>query len=235
MSEKMLVKKLAEVMQQVKYIQKTGYNSFNKYKYATEADVNEKVREELAARNVIMIPNMISHSIREHMTRSNNREYICTVAVEFTFYDGDTGETIVFTTYGEGQDSGDKATYKALTGAQKYALMKAFMIPTGDDPEADTGVDERNNAPKQEQKPAQQDNKPAAMPTAEQAKSFREALYKLVDLGTEGTEEERMKKTLEAINSQLKIDTSNIDKMNLKDLSAAKSQVDRWIKQKETK
>ncbi|MDT2172970.1 ERF family protein, partial [Paenibacillus larvae] len=33
-----LVKKLAEVMDSVKYIQKTGYNSFNNYKYATEAD-----------------------------------------------------------------------------------------------------------------------------------------------------------------------------------------------------
>ena len=41
-----LVSKLAEVMKQVKYIQKTGYNSFHKYKYATESDVTEAVREQ---------------------------------------------------------------------------------------------------------------------------------------------------------------------------------------------
>ena len=144
MSDKQLVKKLAEVMMQVKYIPKNGYNEFNRYKYATEADVNEKVREELAKRNVIMIPSVKSHQIREHVNRKGNTEYIATVEVEFTFMDGDTGETISFTTYGEGQDAGDKGTYKAITGAQKYALMKAFMIPTGDDPEADRGVDERN-------------------------------------------------------------------------------------------
>lgn len=145
MSEMKLVKKLVEVMKQVKYIQKTGFNEFHRYRYATEADVNEKVREVLADHNVVLIPNVKSHSVREHTNAKGKTEYIVTVGVEFTFIDGDTGEKISFTTYGEGQDAGDKGTYKAFTGAQKYALMKAFMIPTGDDPEADNGVDERNN------------------------------------------------------------------------------------------
>jgi hypothetical protein len=38
---------------------------------------------------------------------------------------------------GEGQDAGDKAVYKAMTGALKYCLLKTFLIPTGDDPERD--------------------------------------------------------------------------------------------------
>jgi len=141
---KSLVKKLVEVMKQVKYIQKTGFNDFHRYKYAQEADVSEKVREVLAEQNVVMIPNVKTHTVREHINAKGKTEYIVTVEVEFTFIDGDTGETITFTMYGEGQDAGDKGTYKAITGAQKYALMKAFMIPTGDDPEADKGVDERN-------------------------------------------------------------------------------------------
>lgn len=163
MNERRLVVKLAEVMKEVKYIQKTGYNNFHKYKYATEADVNEKVREELAKRNVVLIPNVKNHAVREHMTAKGNREYIVTVEVEFTFYDGDTGETITFTTYGEGQDAGDKGTYKAITGAQKYALMKAFMIPTGDDPEGDVGVDERNQ---QQHESVKRQNKPLDKPPA---------------------------------------------------------------------
>ena len=62
---------------------------------------------------------------------------VATLVVEFTFIDAETGETESFTVVGEGQDSGDKAVYKALTGATKYALMKTFLIPTGDDPERD--------------------------------------------------------------------------------------------------
>lgn len=150
MSEKNLVKsslviKLARVMDEVKYIEKRGWNKFNNYKYATESDVSEKVREVLAEHKVIMLPDVVEHSTREHTNRRGNTEYIATVKVKFTFIDGETGEQLSIHSVGEGQDAGDKAVYKAITGATKYALMKAFMIPTGDDPEGDYGTDERNN------------------------------------------------------------------------------------------
>jgi len=160
-TERKLIKKLSEVMQQVKYIQKRGKNQFHKYTYATESDVAEKVREELAERFVMMIPNVVESSMREHKNRSGNTEYIIKVRMEFKFIDGETGEEITFHTEGEGQDAGDKAMYKAMTGAQKYALMKAFMIPTGDDPEADNTVDERNEkANKQQQDKPKKEDKP---------------------------------------------------------------------------
>ncbi|KYG28139.1 ERF family protein [Alkalihalobacillus trypoxylicola] len=143
--ERKLVKKLARVMKEVKSIPKNGFNKFHKYNYVLESDVAEKVREILADENIMMIPNMTYQSVREHKNHKGNIEYIATVVMEFTFYDGDTGEEICFQVPGEGQDAGDKAIYKAITGAQKYAMMKAFMIPTGDDPETDTGTDERNN------------------------------------------------------------------------------------------
>src|SRR5699024_6730814 len=57
-----------------------------------------------------------------------------------------------------GQDAGDKAVYKAITGATKYALMKVFMIPTGDDPEQDYEADERNNTQQSNQQAPQQNN-----------------------------------------------------------------------------
>lgn len=47
------------------------------------------------------------------------------------------------TSYGDGLDSGDKATGKAMTYCDKYALMKAYKISTGDDPDQnnDTQLD----------------------------------------------------------------------------------------------
>lgn len=167
-TERKLVKKLAEVMQEVKYIQKRGHNKFHNYKYATESDVAERVREELAARNVIMIPNVVSQVNREHINAKGKTEYICTVTMEFRLMDGETGEEITFHSVGEGQDAGDKAVYKAITGAQKYALMKAFMIPTGDDPEADTGTDERNQGGAQSNGRNQNGSQPNTPITPEQ-------------------------------------------------------------------
>lgn len=44
-------------------------------------------------------------------------------------------EYIDITSYGDGIDSGDKAPGKAMTYSDKYALMKAYKISTGDDPD----------------------------------------------------------------------------------------------------
>ena len=70
-------------------------------------------------------------------------------------------EYIEITTYGDGIDTQDKAVGKAMTYADKYALLKAYKIITGDDPDqehspdtakytkaTDTG-DDRKATPKQ--------------------------------------------------------------------------------------
>ena len=44
-------------------------------------------------------------------------------------------EYVDITTYGDGVDSQDKATGKAMTYADKYALLKAYKIITGEDPD----------------------------------------------------------------------------------------------------
>ena len=50
-------------------------------------------------------------------------------------------EFIDITAYGDGVDSQDKAPGKAMTYADKYALLKAYKIQTGDDPDADASGD----------------------------------------------------------------------------------------------
>ncbi|MBQ4556545.1 MAG: ERF family protein [Clostridia bacterium] len=52
-------------------------------------------------------------------------------------------EYIETTTFAEGIDSQDKGSGKAMTYADKYALMKAYKISTGDDP--DQSASEENN------------------------------------------------------------------------------------------
>lgn len=44
-------------------------------------------------------------------------------------------EVITMTSYADGIDSGDKATGKAMTYSDKYSLLKAYKIATGDDPD----------------------------------------------------------------------------------------------------
>ena len=50
-------------------------------------------------------------------------------------------ERITMTSYADGIDSGDKATGKAMTYSDKYALLKAYKIATGDDPDKEASAE----------------------------------------------------------------------------------------------
>jgi hypothetical protein len=127
--------KMLDVMNAVEKIPKRGHNKFHNYDYATESDVLEGVRGALVEQGLMVYP-----SCREDTTtQRTSGDKVTTerrVLMDFTFVNAaDPSETMVVTFPGDAHDVGDKAIYKALTGAEKQAMMKTFMIPTGDDPE----------------------------------------------------------------------------------------------------
>ena len=126
-------------MEAVGYVPKGGTNQAQGYKFVQASAVADKVREQLARLNVSMTPTTID-VISEGVTPSG-KQALLTLRFTWTLTDGDSGETISFQSIGTGADSGDKAAYKAATGALKYALLTGFLIPTGDDPEADPATD----------------------------------------------------------------------------------------------
>lgn len=145
--QRSLVKKLAEIMGEVERVAKNGTNASQGYKYATEADIAAAVREGMAKRYVMLIPSVLDTQWDKVATRNGGELKLCTLKVRFTLEDGESGETRVYDIMGQGTDNGDKATYKAMTGAEKYALLKLFLIPTGDDPEKDEPEPPRRRAP----------------------------------------------------------------------------------------
>lgn len=138
-----LYQKMAQVMNQVSRVPKQGYNSFHKYYYATESDLSENIRPILHDAGLAFFTQVLDQSREGEFSK---------VKMEFSLVDVDTGEKITSVFWGEGQDKGDKGLYKAYTGATKYFFMKTFLIPTGDDPEGDTKVDERNSKIKEMKK-----------------------------------------------------------------------------------
>lgn len=143
-----LVKKIAEVMKAVGGVPKRGYNSFHKYHYATEADILDAVRDELAKRHCILVPSVESYEIRD-VTTQKGQDRLTSVLMRFTAMDGETGESFTFGMLGQGQDPGDKGAYKAETGAEKYAVKKLFLLGDNEaDPEHDS------NEPSKPAKPA---------------------------------------------------------------------------------
>lgn len=141
---KALPKKLAEVMAAVNRVPKRGRNDFHHYDYATEADIAEAIRKELADRHVILIPAITSQT-REPVGEKGS--VLTTLFMSFTFFDGESGEEITRPWLGAGTDKEDKGAYKAMTGGEKYFLLKTFLLPTGDDPETDEGKRAKTDQP----------------------------------------------------------------------------------------
>lgn len=140
---KQIAKKLVQVMSDCAYLQKSGTNDFHRYKYATAADVLEKVNASLVKHGVAVTAQAELIDLREVTTAKGNVERLATVRTTLTLVDSDSGETMVCSGLGSGQDPGDKASMKACTASLKYAWMMTLAMATGDDPEADAGVDQR--------------------------------------------------------------------------------------------
>lgn len=134
---------LAKIGQEIGYIQKEGYNEAQKYKFVSESDVVAKLRPALAQAGIMVVPSHELISVVPFVTSKGSNQFLTTIKSTFTFTDGEQFLTV--TTVGQGADTGDKGVYKAMTGAKKYALLQAFLLATGDDPEITT-EDERPTA-----------------------------------------------------------------------------------------
>jgi hypothetical protein len=134
-----LIGKLASVMAEISRVKKNGVNSFQRYNYATEADLVEEVRQKLGSRGVFIFTEIDEVTERDtgRKTQSGVSLKITRVKARHTFRDADSDESFSLVSYGEGEDGSDKGIYKALTGAVKYFISKNFLMSTGDDPEND--------------------------------------------------------------------------------------------------
>ena len=140
---KQIASKLVKVMADCAYIQKSGMNDFHRYKYATAADVLEKVNASLVKHGLAVTAQAELIDIREVTTAKGNVERLATVKTTLTLIDSESGENVSCSGIGSGQDPGDKAAMKACTASIKYAYMLTLAMATGDDPEADSSVDQR--------------------------------------------------------------------------------------------
>jgi ERF superfamily len=127
--------KLALVRRRLGYIQKRGHNELHNYSYVTAADLSGAVGDILAELGILVIPRLESISHESVRNYRSDGEHLTHVVMSYSFVDVDTAEDITVKVAGEGVDAGDKAPYKAMTGALKYALLQSFLLATGDDPE----------------------------------------------------------------------------------------------------
>lgn len=125
-----------------------------KYKAVGEADVLRAVKPLELKHRVYSYPverEIIESGTLESVDYNGNakKQLFERIKVTYRFINIDKPEEFVdITSYGDGIDSGDKSVGKAMTYADKYALLKAYKMVTGDDPDQEASNELKSVAAK---------------------------------------------------------------------------------------
>lgn len=124
-----IYEKIQKIMSEVKYFSKDDKVEFasTKYKALSEEKATTIMRAKLVEYGLIVYP------IAQTWTRIGNISHVDVlyrmVNVE------DPKEFIEIASAGDGADTQDKGSGKAMTYAFKYMWLRTFAIPTGEDPD----------------------------------------------------------------------------------------------------
>lgn len=124
------------IMHELGAIEKGKRNAQQGFMYRGVDDVMNALNPLLAKYRVFVTPEIVEHTREERKTAKGGLLIYSICKIRFTFWAGD-GTNLQAVVIGEGMDSGDKATNKAMSVAFKYACFQVFCIPTEEMPDAD--------------------------------------------------------------------------------------------------
>lgn len=178
--------KLRSLLKEKGILKREGNNTYDKYKYFSEAQYKQLFTELLSVAKLELSFTELEYVTFEGSEKQANGRM---PKLEFKLTDVDTGfyETTIIT--GEGIDKGDKAGYKAYTGAIKYYLANTFLVATGDDPETESIDSKMNNKVTKKTSEKQAEKSSEKMATEKQIEMIR----KLADEKGKPIDEDKIK------------------------------------------
>ena len=116
----------------------TNMNGKQMYKFRGIDAVYNALNPVMSELGLFICPEVIEQTREERKSTSGGNLIYSILKVKFTMYAPD-GSNVSCVVIGEGMDSGDKASNKAMSVALKYACFELFMIPTEEmaDPDAE--------------------------------------------------------------------------------------------------
>lgn len=141
---------------QLRPVYKGGQNKGGgNYSYARLYDFVEATDPVLLQHGLVFLSS-VQDSVEQPPieTKSGGAMRLVQVTLEARLYHAESGEWISAMAVGQGMDTGDKAAFKAETGARKYAIAQMLNLSTTDDPE-EASIEP---APSQQRPPQQRQN-----------------------------------------------------------------------------
>lgn len=135
----MIYEAINKVMGEIGAIGKNSKNSQQGFMYRGIDAVMNALNPALIKHKVFVVPEVLEQTREERQTSKGGTLFYSICKVKYTFYDATDGTHVEAIVIGEGMDSGDKATNKAMSVAFKYACFQVFCIPTEEmvDPDAE--------------------------------------------------------------------------------------------------
>lgn len=135
----LIYRALAGVIADVGAVAKDRVNKTQGFKFRSVDDVYNALHPALAKNKVVIVPEIVDRTCEVIGKTKNGVDMIkvvCTIQFHFFAEDGSSVKAVIV---GEGLDTGDKATNKAMAIAYKYACFQVFCIPTEEmvDPDAE--------------------------------------------------------------------------------------------------
>jgi hypothetical protein len=127
-------------------IAKDRKNAQQGYSFRGIDEVFNALAPLLAKHHLVILPRILSRECVERTSKSGSAQFFVIVEAEFDYVSAADGSKHTVRTFGEAQDSADKATNKAMSAAYKYAAFQTFCIPTEGDNDADAVTPEPTKA-----------------------------------------------------------------------------------------
>lgn len=148
---KNIFEKIQLVSNEIKNIEKnkTVGTGNSAYKAVQDIDVTLEVKKAETKYRLVSIP-VKQELVKSEIVRTVKKEgyevinYVDIVKMTLHIVNlDDTTQTIDIESFGRGLDTGDKGFGKASTYARKYALLNAYKIATGEDPDENKSEEQR--------------------------------------------------------------------------------------------
>lgn len=124
-----IYEKIRQIMSNVDYIQKDDHVQFKttNYKALSEEKITSIMHQQFVNQGLIVFP------VDQSWTRIGD---ITHVDVKYRIVNSENPEEFIeVVSCGDGADTQDKGSGKAMTYAFKYMWLRTFAIPTGEDPD----------------------------------------------------------------------------------------------------
>lgn len=155
--KKNIYETISAVMSDVGAVGKNSRNQQQGFMFRGIDAVMNALNPAMIKHKLFVVPEILEQT-REERTNKKDTTLIYSICkIRYTFYAED-GSSVSAVVIGEGMDTGDKATNKAMSIAFKYACFQVFCIPT-EEMKQDDPDNEVHEVTKRAQKPAKQSEK----------------------------------------------------------------------------